>query len=184
MAALPSDLVLACEEPVSVAGRRPTYDLLVRWKSATAGADLVDRFVETGVVVVVTVSANSTAATYRRLSEDPRPPGRLVVLMDERIPEALGDAGQRYRDALEARKEGELHFINLSFDEFGELSALEAVLADARSGDLEVEPPSGGLVRLGERDVEASYARRQRYLALPLLRRLLGPAAHENGRLG
>ena len=184
MAALPSDLVLACEEPVSVAGRRPTYDLLVRWKSATAGADLVDRFVETGVVVVVTVSANSTAATYRRLSEDPRPPGRLVVLMDERIPEALGHAGQRYRDALEARKEGELHFINLSFDEFGELSALEAVLADARSGDLEVERPSGGLVRLGERDVEASYARRQRYLALPLLRRLLGPAAHENGRLG
>ena len=71
----------------------------------------------------------------------------------------------------------------MSLDEYRELSALEAVLADARSGDLEVEKTTGGMTRIGEKDVEASYARRRHYRASPLLRLVLTPPIGALSRL-
>lgn len=178
-----SDVVFTCVEPLPLGGRRPTYDLLVQWRSASLAGEHPDRSANTGVVVMVTVNATSTAAAYRRLCEEPQPAGRVVVLMDERVPEKLGVAGERYRDELESREDFEIHFIAMSLDEYRELSALEAVLADARSGDLEVEKTTGGMTRIGEKDVEASYARRRHYRASPLLRLVLTPPIGALSRL-
>ncbi|MFM7071907.1 MAG: hypothetical protein ACKO38_08970 [Planctomycetota bacterium] len=173
----PSEPAMICEEQVPVGGRLPTYDLLLRWRQGMAHAVPTDQAADTGVAVMVTFNANSLAAKYRRLSEAPRLPGRLIVLRDERIPEVLGAAGQRHRDELEAKPGCRIQFVDIRFEEYAELTALEAVLADARSGDLEVEKPAGGLMRLSERDVEISYARRRRYLSSPLIRLLLEPPA-------
>lgn len=173
----PSEPAMICEEQVPVGGRLPTYDLLLRWRQGMAQAVPTDQAADTGVAVMVTFNANSLAAKYRRLSEAPHLPGRLIVLRDERIPEVLGAAGQRHRDGLEAKPGCRIQFVDIGPEEYAELTALEAVLADARSGDLEIDKPAGGLMRLSERDVEASYARRRRYLSSTLIRLLLEPPA-------
>ena len=55
-------------------------------------------------------------------------------------------------------------------------SALEAVAGMARSGDLEIETPSGEPRRLREADVIASHHRQDRYRTQPLLRQLTDAA--------
>lgn len=135
---------MICEEQVQVGGRLPTYDLLLRWRLGMAQAVPTDQAADTGVAVMVTFNANSLAAKYRRLSEAPRLPGRLIVLRDERIPEVLGAAGQRYRDGLEAKPGCRIQFVDIGPEEYAELTALEAVLADSRSGDLEIDKSAGG----------------------------------------
>jgi hypothetical protein len=165
--------VLSCVEPGKIAGKQPTYDFLVKWRTGEADQAEPSLIMTTGVVVLVTDSATSTAAAYRRLKDDRQPPDRVLVVFDERRPEKLGTKGGEYRDELQSCLADKLRFVDLTFNEYSELSALEAVLADARSGDLEIEQPAGGLVRLTERDVEASYARRRRYWSLPLMRLLL-----------
>lgn len=174
-------LEFSLEERKPTPGKLPTYDFVLQCRvEGRVGAGdepALERGWQTGVIVLVTVNAKSTAATYRRLAGDSNPPDRVVVVFDERIPESLGVAGTRNREEAERRFADNLQFFDLSFHEYSDLAAMEAVLADARSGDLEIEHATGGLVRLSERDVETSYSRRQRYMSSPLIQLLLAPPA-------
>jgi hypothetical protein len=84
----------------------------------------------------------------------------------------------------ELRERGPERFqtVELSFAEYAELNALQAVAGDARSGDLEVETGPGQARALTEQEVIDSHHRRGRYLACRLLRRLLAPEGDRRAR--
>src|SRR5207249_3574321 len=102
----------------------------------------------------------------RRLVQDTRPPERVVVVTDERRPLDPGAAGKDYLEQL--RQHGSFVSVNLTFPQYAELDALQAVVGLARSGDLEIELPGGQARRLSETEVIESHHRRQRFQAHPL----------------
>jgi hypothetical protein len=62
----------------------------------------------------------------------------------------------------------------LTFEEYADLDALQAIVGLARSGDLEIELASGPSRRVSERDVIESHHRQDRYRTAALLREVLG----------
>lgn len=147
-------------------GVKPTYDVLV------AGATKSGERRTIGLAVLVTAHATSAAAAYRRLAKDSSPPSVVIVVRDRRVPESLGAAGEKYRAELFARGAARFCIVEVDFEEFAWLAALEAVLGDSRSGDLEVELPDASLLRVTEQEAEQSHQRRRRYDESPLIRRL------------
>jgi hypothetical protein len=150
------------------AGAQPAYDFLIRQHATPSNAE-----VRTGVLCLATRSRTSMAGFLRRLANDRDPPDRVVLVTDERLPFDPGVAGQRYLEQLRQRDASSFHHLTLTFAEYAELDALQAVVGLARSGDLEIEPASGQTRRVTEAEVIASHHRRQRYLAHPLLRLVL-----------
>ncbi len=154
--------------------QRPSHDFEVRKQVAPGGKQS-----GTGVLFVGTSSATSAAASLRRLLQASALgiPDRLLLVTEERQPLKLARAGQDYLNQLSARALPTLGRMALTFEQYAELDALQAVVGLARSGDLEVEaePPESRTVR--EEEVIASHHRRGRYLAHPLLRELLGSRA-------
>jgi hypothetical protein len=148
---------------------RPTYDLTVRQRG-TDGGELC-----MGVLVLTVASAVSATGFLRRLRDDTRPFDRLVVVTDQRIGLPLGDRGREYLHDLEQTGADRFRRVDLSFDEYARLEALQRVVGLARSGDLEVEVRPGQGRVIEERDVIDSYHRHGRYLAAPLLHTLLVP---------
>jgi hypothetical protein len=153
--------------PPPRAGARPTYDLSLRRRLPDGGAEQV------GTLAVTEENAIAVAAFLRRLAEDGRPLDRVVLVTDERVGLPLGERGQEYLQELRERGPERFEVIELSFAEYAELDAMQAVVGDARSGDLEVEARPGR--PLTDREVIDSHGRRGRYLACRLLRRLLAP---------
>ncbi|HZY90920.1 MAG TPA: AAA family ATPase, partial [Gemmataceae bacterium] len=147
------------------AGARPTYDLTLRRRLPDGGSEQV------GILAVTEENAVSVAASLRRLVEDGRPLDRVVLVTDERVGLPLGERGQDYLQELRERGPERFEAVELSFAEYAELDALQAVVGDARSGDLEAETGRA----LTEQEVIDSHHRRGRYLACRLLRRLLAP---------
>jgi hypothetical protein len=149
------------------AGARPTYDLALRRRLPDGGTEQV------GILAVTAENAIAVAAFLRRLAEDSRPLDRVVLVTDERVGLRLGERGQEHLQELRERGPERFETVELSFAEYAELDALQAVVGDARSGDLEVETRPGQA--LTDREVIDSHDRRGRYLACRLLRRLLAP---------
>jgi hypothetical protein len=151
-------------------GSPPPYDLLVRQRRPGGGERRL------GVLVLVNANVHSTTAFLRRLAEDEQPPDLLLLVTDAREPLRLGATeatrGRDYLNRLRARGERFRH-VELSFAEYADLDALQAVVVQARAGDLAVTLPDGGARPLGEADVVGSHHRRRRYQAHPLLRLLL-----------
>jgi hypothetical protein len=151
-------------------GSPPPYDLLVRQRRADGGERRL------GVLFLVNANAVSTAAFLRRLVEDEQPPDLLLLVTDARQPLQLGATGEArgrgYLKQLQERGAGFGH-VELSFAEYADLDTLQAVVVQARAGDLEVTPPDGRTHPVSEEEVLASHHRRGRYQAHPLLRRLL-----------
>jgi hypothetical protein len=152
--------------PPPRAGARPTYDLALRRRLPDGGAEQV------GILALTAENATSVAAFLRRLVEDSRPLDRVVLVTEERVGLPLGERGQEYLQELRERGPERFEVVELSFAEYAELDALQAVVGDARSGDLEVERPGRALT---EQEVIDSHHRCGRYLACRLLRRLLAP---------
>jgi hypothetical protein len=154
-------------------GQPSPYDLVLRQRPGPDGAET-----RTGVLCLVVSNRNSMAGFLRRLAEDDEPPERLVLVTDERRPLDPADRGREYLDQIRRRYRSRYRHVELSFDEYAELDALQAAVGLARSGDLEIELPGGAARRVGEDEVLESHRRRGRYLAHPLLRLLLtGDAA-------
>ncbi|HEV3262222.1 MAG TPA: AAA family ATPase [Gemmataceae bacterium] len=154
--------------PVPATGRRPPYDLIVRQQ---------DNGGRTGLLFLATSSATAVAAALRRLVRDPDPPDRLLLVTDERQPLPLAARGQQYYDELEQRGDGWLQPIELSFEQYAALDALQAVVGLARSGDLEIELPDGQTLPVNDQEVMASHQRQGRYAAAAVLRDLLAAEA-------
>ncbi len=153
--------------PPPRAGARPTYDLALRRRRPGGDAEQV------GILAVTADSATSVTGFLRRLVEDSRPLDRVVLVTDERVGLPLGERGQEHLQDLRQRGPERFEAVELSFAEYAELDALQAVVGDARSGDLEVKTGR----QVTEQEVIDSHHRRGRYLACRLLRRLLAPDA-------
>jgi hypothetical protein len=147
---------------------RPTYDVVLRHQAGKGS-----RETRTGLLFVVTESANSTTAFLRRAVRDKRPPERLLLVTDERRPLSLGTQGKQYLERLRQRGARRFQLIELTFAQFAALDALQAVVGMARAGDLEIEMPPGQRHRISEHEVIASHQRRRRYHTLPPLREVL-----------
>jgi hypothetical protein len=153
-------------------GRLPAYHLVVGLRED--GATPAFR---TGVTFIATGNATSTAAALRRILDDPEPPERVLVVSETRQPLKLGAKGQDYLDQLQSRSPDRFLHVEISFRQYAELDALQAVLGDARSGDLELDLPGGEVRRLAEDEVVASHHRQNRYRRHPLLGQLLAGRA-------
>jgi len=158
-------------------GARPVYDVVF----GQAGAD--GTAAQTGLVVVVASNAVSAAACLRRLLNETRPVERVLLITDDRVDLPLGPAGKGYLNELLRRRPERFGRLSVTFADLVELDGLQAVLAAARSGDLEVQLRPDAAHAVTPAEVIASHRRRGRYLASPLLRELLapGPRAAEVG---
>jgi hypothetical protein len=159
--------IIGLERPPGRKTQKPTYDLLVQERSSDG------REVRTGLTFVVTGSKTSTAASLRRLLQDPQPPEHALVVCDERQPLECGAAGQKHLEQLKQRGAERFKVMTLSFQQYAQLDALEAVIGEARSGDLEAMFGNEGSRQLTEQEVIASHHRQDRYRKHPLLRELL-----------
>jgi hypothetical protein len=149
-------------------GRLPTYHLVLCSQGGDDGSP-----VHTGVAFVATGNAVSMAAALRRLVDDPQPPHRVVVVCEERLPLAAGPKGGEYLESLQARGPGRFQSVQLTFGEYAEMDALQAVVGEARTGDLEVDLPGGRTRRVSEEEAVASHHRQNRYRSHRLLAALL-----------
>jgi hypothetical protein len=142
----------------------------------THGAEQSDgKAPDVGVLFVGTGSATSAAGSLRRLVQAlaTATPARLLLVTEERQPLKLARAGQDYLKQLSARGSPAFSQKTLTFEQYAQLDALEAVVGLARSGDLEVEVGPGESPAVREDEVIASHHRHGRYLQQTLLAALL-----------
>lgn len=144
---------------------RPAYDLIVQQRGG--GADK-----RTGIVFIATGSAFTVTGYLRRLAQDANPPGRVLLISDERLPLKLGPKGRDYLQQLRRRGDRFRERV-LTFTEYAALDALKAVVGMARSGDLEIDLPQGQSRRVSEEEALESHRRRDRYRRRALLGELL-----------
>jgi hypothetical protein len=123
---------------------------------------------------VSTASSVTAAGILRRFLKAAAAPGQLVLVTDQRRPLPLGPKGQEYWNKLQQGSPRKFRHVELTFGDILTLDALQAVVGQARSGDLEVEI-GGRSWPLGESDVMEALHRLGRYRSAPLLRDLLVP---------
>lgn len=151
-------------------GQRPPYDLVLQQRF---GPD--DKEMRSGLLCLVVSNRTSMSAFLRRLVQDTQPPERLVLITEERRPLTPATAGREYLEKLQQRHGDRFVRVDLTFDQYAELDALQATVGLAKSGDLEIELPAGRSRRVAEMEVVASHLRQQRYSRHPLLKVLLDP---------
>ncbi len=154
-------------------GRQPIYHLLVRHKSACPS--------QTAVTFLATDSKNSSAAALRRMVQDEDSPLRVILVCEERTPLSCGAQGQEYFRLLELRGPERFAHLVLSTRDYAALDAMQAVLGDARAGDLELDLGGGRSRPVTEEEAMAAHDRADRYRQHPLLGRLIAVPAVEGG---
>ncbi len=145
-----------------VTAGKAACDLVVR-QQAEGGDSL-----RTGVLVLTASRATAMAGYLRRLATETQPFDRLFLITEERVGLPLGPRGQEYLQELAQRSSVLLHTLELAASGHAELSALRAVVRQARDGTLTAD---GAPVT--EEDVIASHHRQRRYAASALLAALL-----------
>src|SRR5262249_43049242 len=103
-------------------GQRPPHDLMLRQRRAD-GAEF-----RSGVLCLVVGNRTSMTAFLRRLTQDTQPPERLVLVTEERRPLDPGAAGKEYLEQVRQRHGAGFQHVHLSFDQYAELDALQAVV--------------------------------------------------------
>jgi hypothetical protein len=165
----PAYAIAAVEEPPGTSATRRLFDLLLRRR-------LGDWEHVARLLVVVTASSMTAAGSLRRLLKAAALPGQLIVVTDQRRPLPLGPKGQEYLNKLKQGSTSSFRLVELTFADILALDALQAVVGQARSSDLEVE--IGGRSRpLGEMEVMDALHRLGLYRSAPLLRDLLASPA-------
>jgi hypothetical protein len=130
------------------------------------------RTMQNHVQFCVTGSKVSAAFQLRKLLDSEGADVRVLVTDHDRFPLQLGQRGQEYLAALESRGKAFVQ-VQLSFEEYAQLDALQAVVGQARSGDLEIEPQPRQIIPVAEPEVVESHHRQGRYLGNRLLQLFL-----------
>lgn len=125
--------------------------------------------VQNHVQFVVTGSKISAAFHLRKLLDSKGADCRVLVTDNDRFPLQLGAKGREYLEALE-KLGNRFVYVPLSFEQYAQLDALQAVVGQARSGDLEIEPRANCILPVTEEEVVDSHHRHRRYEQHPLLR--------------
>jgi AAA ATPase domain len=159
--------IAAIEEQPGTPATRRLFDLLLRRR-------LGDWEQVARLLVVVTAAPVTAAGFLRRLLRAAASPGQLVLVTDQRRPLPLGAKGQEYLNKLKQGSPGRFRHVELTFADILTLDALQAVVGQARSADLEVEI-GGRSLALTEADVMEALHRLGLYRSAPLLRDLLAP---------
>jgi hypothetical protein len=128
--------------------------------------------VRTGVLVLASGHATSTAAALRWLV-DVTDPQRILLITAERCPPNFGATGRKYYKELGNGEAERFRHIELTLEDHILLDALRAIVNMARSGDLEMDHPWKKPWPLTEKDVIESYHRQEKYRSFPVLRDLL-----------
>src|SRR5206468_1068425 len=152
-----------------------------RYLGSVAGGDREAHQREGGRQAAGTPAAppDRAADPAARRRQPGRPSAHALAALSERagvrVPSrrrTAAAAGQQYLNQLRDQYQARFRHVNLTFDQYAELDALQAVVGDARSGDLEIELPGGRTRRVTEPEVVAAQLRQQHYQAHPLLRML------------
>lgn len=122
-----------------------------------------------GLVVPIKSDATANAGVYRRLVYDLSPPAIVAIVHDQRAPERLAAKGKQYKNQIQARTSSRLVFHEIDLTDYRELMALEAVLADARSRDIEIELPGQASRPVSEAEVEEAIIRLGHYDRSPFI---------------
>jgi hypothetical protein len=149
-------------------GPRPTYDMLVRHHQPG-----LDKELRTGLLFLTTSNATTATTALRKLLRDEEAPERVFLVTDAREPLPLAAKGKEYRQHLSQRDGHAFQSIELTFEQYAELDALQAVVGLARSGDLEIELPGGTTRPVTDQEVMESHRRQGRYQNAAVLKDLL-----------
>jgi hypothetical protein len=160
--------VCKVEAVAHVHGQPPTHTLNVVQQTANNGAP-----VATAILVLTSTSATRVTATLRRVTRNPPAVNRFVLLTENRVGLRLGASGKRYFDKLEHQYAPHFHHVQLATSEHAALHALQTVIREARTGDLELTLASGKTVPVREAEVIASHRRHGRYRAARVLGEVL-----------
>lgn len=157
------------EKPPGKKTQLPAYQLVVHERTPS------NLPVKTGLTCVVSASSTSAAGSLRRVVNDSPKPENILLVTEERQPLKLAKTGADYLATLEKLKPQFQEF-KLSFDEYATLDALQAIVGQARSGDLEIDFPDAESHPVSEAEVIESHHRRDRYRKHRLLAELLTEA--------
>jgi hypothetical protein len=159
----------------SVRGNRPVYDLIVHQRLAANNTET-----RSGLLFLTTGSALAVTAALRRLLQDTERPHRVLLITDERFALPLGPKGKKYYQRL--CKRGDQHFrhLELSFAQYAELDAHQAVIGLARSGDLAIDLPGGRAWPIRPGEVVACLRRQGRYAKAPIFRDLVSASSEQS----
>jgi hypothetical protein len=149
-------------------GPRPAFDLKLRHRNPSGEGETVS-----GLLCLVVGNRTSMTGYLRRLLQDEKPPQQVFLVTEERRTLDPAAAGNRYLEQVRNRHGERFRHVDLTFDQYAELDALQAVIGLARSGDLEVELAGGNARRVSEAEVIESYRRKGQLLTHPLLRQLI-----------
>src|SRR5262249_27214922 len=136
--------------PLPRSGPRPTYDLLVEQGSPSGGPPL-----RIGVRVLVAEHARTVTNALERFVEDEEPPGRILLVTDERRDLRPGAKGSELLAELAGRGPQKFRHLKLSLRHLANLDALQKVVRLARTGDFEVGVAPGQRRALTEEEVIA-----------------------------
>lgn len=156
------------EIPLARGKNRPHYDLMVRPRS-----DVEAESLHVGLAFLSTGSAMATTTRLRGMLQDRNIPEHVWIITEERSPLALGNKGEEYLAKLSRNRKCEFRVIELPFAAYADLDSLQAVVLQARAGDLELPAVGGKPLALSEREVMESFARQSRYQSAAILRDLL-----------
>jgi hypothetical protein len=163
--------VVEVDRSIARTGRRPDHDLWVRRR----GPD--GRETTSALVFLTGCHGKTTEAALGRLLRATPVPDCQYLVTDEREPPAFGDLGKRHLADLRQRDQPRFERIDLTFDQVAELDAPAAVLGQAQSGDLDIEPRPGQACPVNEQEVSTAYHRLGRYVSCPVLRNLFDTSA-------
>ena len=108
------------------AGRLPRYHLLLYGPERSGGSAAPPL----GLMFLATENRTSTAAACRRMRRSPAAGPRFSDPATRRQPLVFGEKGREYFDRLANRTPERFERLELSFDEYAELDALQAVIGD------------------------------------------------------
>lgn len=155
------------EKPKARSGKKLTYDLIVHERCPNGHQ------IRNGLAFIDSGSTNSVTASLKRLLDDTSSPDHVLLVTLQGKPLKLAKTGKKHFDKLLARGEKAFEHIELTSKQYAELDALMAVVGQAKSGDLELDLPSGESRPVTAAEVIESHHRQDRYRKHTLLRELL-----------
>jgi hypothetical protein len=160
--------------PAGEPSRQFPYNLVVSPKTGKAARAPI------GLRVLGDSSAASTTAALRWLTRANRLAQRTLLVTDARRPLQFSSQpaskGRQYYEELAQRDRGLFRHMELTFDQYAYLDALQAVIGMARSGDLEIELPGSTTRRVTEQEAIESHRRQGRYRTAAVIGELLNEA--------
>ena len=166
LSGLVAALLQRCRVAVERSGSRSAYQLVLR-RRAEDGAE------RTRLIFLVTARPIRPRPLCASSPSAPQHEGRGFLVTDQRRPLKLGQRGQEYLETLREGAAGPFQHVELTFADYANLDALQAVVGLACSGDLELEQPGAVMHRVTEAEAVASLIRQGCYQSAPLLRELL-----------